>query len=133
MEAVFERMFPDDEHGPGAPEIGVVTYIDRALAGAYREQLPVYRNGLALLDSTSQAKFGVRFASASAAEQDGLLTDLERGEISGWVLPDQASFFALLRSHLQEGLFSDPAYGGNRDKLGWRFLGHPGVWLENTA
>ncbi len=48
-------------------------------------------------------------------------------------MPDQGSFFELLRSHLQEGLFSDPAYGGNRDKLGWRFLGHPGVWLENSA
>ena len=59
--------------------------------------------------------------------------ELERGEIPGWVVPDQGSFFELLRSHLQEGLFSDPAYGGNRDKLGWRFLGHPGVWLENSA
>ncbi len=39
----------------------------------------------------------------------------------------------MLRAHLQEGLFADPAHGGNRDKLGWRFLGHPGVWLENSA
>jgi gluconate 2-dehydrogenase alpha chain len=132
-EAVFERMFPADDNGPGAREIGVVSYLDRALAAAYREHLPVYRNGLALLDSISQARFGVRFASAPSADQDGLLADLELGGIPGWVLPDQASFFALLRSHLQEGLFSDPAYGGNRDKLGWRFLGHPGVWLENSA
>ena len=132
-EAVFERMFPADEHGPGAREIGVVTYLDRALAGAYREHLPVYRNGLALLDSASQARFGVRFASAEEPAQDDLIGDLERGEIPGWVVPDQGSFFELLRSHLQEGLFSDPAYGGNRDKLGWRFLGHPGVWLENSA
>jgi gluconate 2-dehydrogenase alpha chain len=132
-EAVFERLFPADEYGPGAREIGVVTYLDRALAGAYREQLPVYRIGLALLDSASQTRFGVRFASAADGEQDELIGDLERGEIPGWVIPDQGSFFELLRSHLQEGLFSDPAYGGNRDKLGWRFLGHPGVWLENSA
>src|SRR5215210_2125159 len=31
--AIFERMFPADENGPGAIEIGVVTYLDRALAG----------------------------------------------------------------------------------------------------
>src|SRR5688500_549966 len=31
-EAAFERMFPADEHGPGAREIGVVRYLDRALA-----------------------------------------------------------------------------------------------------
>jgi gluconate 2-dehydrogenase alpha chain len=132
-EAAFERMFPADEHGPGAREIGVVGYLDRALMGAYREHLPVYRNGLALLDGASKARFGVGFARATPVEQDGLIADLERGEMPSWAVPVPASFFALLRSHLQEGLFCDPAYGGNRDKLGWRFLGHPGVWLENSA
>ena len=48
-------------------------------------------------------------------------------------VPAQRDFFALLRAHTQEGLFSDPLYGGNRDKLGWRVLGHPGIWLENSA
>ncbi|MDQ4128654.1 MAG: GMC family oxidoreductase, partial [Actinomycetota bacterium] len=33
--------------------------------------------------------------------------------------------------HLREGLFADPAHGGNRDKAGWKFLQHPGIWLEN--
>ncbi len=28
--AIFERLFPADEHAPGAAEIGVVTYLDRA-------------------------------------------------------------------------------------------------------
>ena len=132
-EALFERMFPADEHGPGAREIGVVNYLDRSLAGAYREHVPVYRSGLARLDDTSYRRYGRGFAESSDDEQDGLLYELERGEIPDWVLPDQRSFFDLLRSHLQEGLFSDPAYGGNRDKLGWRLLGHPGVWLANTA
>jgi gluconate 2-dehydrogenase alpha chain len=131
--ALFERMFPANEDGPGAREIGVVTYLDRSLAGANREHLPVYRIGLALLDAASQTRFGMRFASARGPAQDELIGHLERGEIPGWIIPDQESFFALVRSHLQEGLFSDPAYGGNRDKLGWRFLGHPGVWLENSA
>jgi gluconate 2-dehydrogenase alpha chain len=132
-EAVFERMFPADESGPGAFEIGVVNYLDRALAGTYREHLPIYRNGLALLDRVSHARFGLGFANASASAQDQLIGELGRGEIPGWIVPDQGSFADLLRSHLQEGLFSDPAYGGNRDMLGWRFLGHPGVWLENSA
>jgi gluconate 2-dehydrogenase alpha chain len=126
-------MFPSDKCGPGARQIGVVTYLDRALAGGYREYISVYRVGLALLDSVSQARYGARFADAAESAQDDLIGELERGEIPGWVVPDQTSFFHVIRSHLQEGLFSDPAYGGNRDKLGWRFLGHPGVWLENSA
>jgi gluconate 2-dehydrogenase alpha chain len=62
-----------------------------------------------------------------------LIGKLERGELPDLRTPPQQSFFVMLREYLQEGLFADPAYGGNRDKLGWRFLGHPGVWLENSA
>src|ERR671911_1425639 len=87
-EALFERLFPADEYGPGAREIGVVSYLDQALAGAYREYLPDYRNGLALFDSVSQARFGERFADAAEPAQDDLIGELERGEIPGWLVPD---------------------------------------------
>src|ERR671921_679058 len=45
----------------------------------------------------------------------------------------ERDFFKMLRDHLQEGLFADPAHGGNRGKLGWKLLGHPGIWFENSA
>jgi len=131
--AVFERMFPADARDPGASEIGVVTYLDRALGGPYQEHLSAYRSGLAAIDRESERRFGCRFPEAAAANQDIVLCDLEQGAIDDWLAPAQAALFQLFRSHLQEGLFGDPAYGGNRDKLGWRFLGHPGVWLGNSA
>jgi gluconate 2-dehydrogenase alpha chain len=131
--AVFERMFPADAAGPGAREIGVVTYLDRALAGAYRDRVGTYQQGLSMLDWASQGRFGTGYAEAPTGLQDALLRDLEAGSISGWMAPEQKPFFDLLRAHLQEGLFSDPAYGGNRDMAGWRVLGHPGVWLDNSA
>ncbi len=133
VSAIFERMFPSDEGSPGAAEIGVTAYLDRSLAAAYPGHIPMYRTGIAALDSASHARHGRAFAGISSDEQDQLLADLERGEIQGWIVPAQSEFFELVRAHLQEGLFSDPAYGGNRDKLGWRTLGHPGIWLENTA
>ena len=130
--AVFERMVPADSSAPGATQIGVVTYLDRSLAGAYREHLATYRSGLALLDAACQERFDSLFVTAETADQDALLRGLERGELPRWIVPDQRAFFDLLRAHLLEGLFGDPAYGGNRDKLGWRVLGHPGVWLDNS-
>ncbi|MEI7713958.1 MAG: gluconate 2-dehydrogenase subunit 3 family protein, partial [Rhodospirillales bacterium] len=27
----------------------------------------------------------------------------------------------------EEGYFADPIYGGNRDKVGWKLLGFPGL------
>ncbi|HEX2181779.1 MAG TPA: GMC family oxidoreductase [Rubrobacteraceae bacterium] len=131
--AVFERLFPADENGPGATGIGVVAYLDRSLSGAYRDRAEAYRLGLAALDLAARRRSGVPFAACSVEGQDALLSDLEHEKLPNFNVPRQREFFDMLRAHLQEGLFADPAHGGNRDKLGWRFLGHPGIWLENSA
>jgi gluconate 2-dehydrogenase alpha chain len=131
--AVFERLFPADENGPGATEIGVLTYLDRALAGAYRDRAEAYRIGLAALDLAARRRCGAPFAECTSEQQDALIERLQRAELPDFRIPPQQEFFEMLRAHLQEGLFADPAHGGNRDKLGWRFLGHPGFWPENTA
>ncbi|HEV7821992.1 MAG TPA: gluconate 2-dehydrogenase subunit 3 family protein, partial [Burkholderiales bacterium] len=40
-------------------------------------------------------------------------------------------FFATVYQTVIEGLFSDPIYGGNKDKVGWKMLGFPGVIQVN--
>ena len=130
--ALFDRLFPADELGLSASEIGVVPYVDRALAGAYRDKVEAYRLGFAALDRAARQRCGAPFADCDTQRQDALLGEMEQGTLPDFRVPPQRDFFEMLRAHLQEGLFSDPAYGGNRDKLGWRFLGHPGVWLENS-
>lgn len=130
---IFERLFPADEDGPGAVEIGVVAYLDRALAGPYRDKGEIYRRGLRALDAAAGERYGAPFAACRPDQQDTLLAGLERGALPNFVSPPQDEFFALLRAHLQEGLFADPIYGGNRDKMGWALLGHPGIWYENSA
>jgi len=129
---IFARMFPADEHGPGASEIGVVEYLDNALSGPYSDHVETYRLALAAIDRTSRQRYGTSFADSSVDEQDAILAEVESGTLPGFFEPAPGTFFELLRTHLQEGLFSDPVYRGNRDKLGWRILGHPGVWLENS-
>jgi gluconate 2-dehydrogenase alpha chain len=133
LTALFERMFPADESGAGATEIGVVAYVDRALAGADRDRAEEYRLGLAALDRTAVGRYRRPFAACAIEQQDALITALAAGDLTELVTPRGSTFFELLRAHLQEGLFADPSYGGNRDKLGWAVLGHPGVWLENSA
>jgi gluconate 2-dehydrogenase alpha chain len=130
---IFERMFPADENGPGATEIDVVNYVDKALAGPYSEKLEWYRLGLAALDRIATRRYGANFADCAASDQDELLSELEQGQVPEFVTPPPVAFFDLLRTHLQEGLFADPVYGGNRNKLGWKILNHPGVWLENSS
>jgi gluconate 2-dehydrogenase alpha chain len=113
--AIFERLFPADEHGPGATELGVLGYLDRALGGAYRDKADTYRLGLAALDLAARRRSGTSFADCAAEQQDALITELEKGVLPNFRVPPQRDFFEMLRAHLQEGLFADPALGGNRD------------------
>src|ERR1700751_2783812 len=133
LDALFEQLFPGDESGPGASAIGVIQYLDRALSGPYAHHLETYRLGVYALDGESESRFGKPFADADGSQQSELIGALEKNSALTFQAVEAKAFFELVRSHLQEGLFSDPVYGGNRDKAGWRVLGHPGVWLENSA
>ena len=37
------------------------------------------------------------------------------------------TFWGTVYQTVMEGMFSDPIYGGNRDKAGWKLIGFPGV------
>jgi len=131
ISAACDRIFPSDRSGPGAKEAGVVIYIDRQLAGPwgrdkYRytkgpwvESVPehgyqgqenpqqIYRAGIRTL--------GEDFAALSAEEQDKKLESIEKSR-----------FFTMLRTNTIEGMFCDPAHGGNVDLIGWQLIGFPG-------
>src|ERR671932_2389417 len=81
--AIFARLFPADEHGPGATEIGVLAYVDRALAGAYRDNVETYRLGLAALDRAARRRYGALFSDCEPGQQDTLITALERDSLPG--------------------------------------------------
>jgi gluconate 2-dehydrogenase alpha chain len=133
LNALFEQLFPGDENGPGASSIGVIRYLDRALSGPYVHNLEAYRLGVDALDAESIRRFDRAFIEADFVQQQELIAALEEGSVPNFGAIEGKAFFELARSHLQEGLFADPIYGGNRNKAGWRLLGHPGVWLENSA
>ncbi len=123
LEAVAARIFPTTDT-PGAIEAGAVAYIDQALGGSYRPLLPRYRRGLRELDRYTRSTFGKLFVALSESQQDTILSDLEAGKVLE--VRDGAEFFELLRSHVMEGIFGEPSYGGNRDLVGWRLVGFPG-------
>jgi gluconate 2-dehydrogenase alpha chain len=131
--ALFDRMWPADELGPSASEIGVVTFLDRALSGEDRHLQELYRSGLRAVEAEARDRCGAAFTAGAPAEQDRVIADLEHGRLDRPAPAVQQELFAALLLHLQEGLFADPTHGGNRDFEGWRFLGHPGVWMDYTA
>src|SRR5262249_31581967 len=53
--AIVSRIIPSDENGPGALEARADRFIDRALAGALKNQKAAYSAGLAAVDGYSQS------------------------------------------------------------------------------
>ena len=132
--ALAARIFPSDDLGIGAPEAGVIFYIDRSLGGALAELLPRYEEGLDALDAYGTAHHASSFAELDPAIQDDVLRAMEtEAGIPGFGASGSRSFLRLVIRHTREGMFCDPAYGGNRGTLGWRLLGFPGVQRSFTA
>jgi gluconate 2-dehydrogenase gamma chain len=134
VEAMAARIIPGTPDDPGAREAEVIVYIDRALAGAYRDLQPLYRRGLQELDAQARARFGRPFLELAEPQQDQMLE-----ELLGVPTPtldaldaDEATtllayFAAVVHQHTIEGMFGDPAYGGNKGAVGWRLIGFPGA------
>ena len=117
VEAIAGRILPTTDT-PGAIEAGALYYIDRARV--YRPLRPRYRRGLRAIEKHAKAKFGAAFLKLSESEQDAVLSALEAGQVEDLRHGDE--FFELLRSHVLEGVFGEPSYGGNRDLIGWRLV-----------
>jgi gluconate 2-dehydrogenase gamma chain len=127
LQAIAARLVPTDELGPGATEAGAATFIDRQLADFLAPSLAEYTAGLAATDAYAQAKKGAAFAALRPADQDAVITDLQNGVATGGFSAGSASFFNLVRTHTIQGMLSDPYYGGNRNFVGWAWLGYPGI------
>ena len=150
LDAAVERLIPTDDLGPGAREAGVTCYIDRQLSSTWGTHGRNYRSGpwpagtpeqgfqsrftpqeiyriaIREIDDHCRTKFEKPFAQLAPLTQDALLQALEKDEIE---LPSLSSklFFDMLLRNTEEGFFADPMYGGNRDKIGWKLLGFPGL------
>lgn len=154
LDAAVARLIPADELGPGAKEAGVSYFIDQQLVsswgthgrnyrmGPWREgtamqgfQSPltpqeIYRIAIRETNTYCSEQYGKNFDLLTAQQQDQVLRGLEDGKIELESLSSKL-FFGLLLRNTEEGFFSDPIHGGNRDKIGWKLIGFPGVAASN--
>ncbi len=126
VDAFTSEFIPGEAGSPGATEAGVTIYIDRALAGFMRDLQSTYRRGLAALDAYALDRSGTTFAAATGAQRAELMSEIDALTRDR---PEQflGQFFRIVREHTVQGYFGDPAYGGNRDAVGWKLVGFPGA------
>lgn len=154
-QAAVERLFPADENGPGAKDLGVAFYIDHQLAGewglnardymeppffvgektqGYQGRLrrrEIFTIGLREMQNYCQTKYGKAFAALTPEDQDAVLTAFQNNEVELTTI-SASSFFEMLRSATLEGVYSDPLYGGNKNMQGWIMRNYPGSQMAYT-
>jgi len=148
--AAADTIIPKDELSPSGSECGVPAFIDRQLASAWGGGAKMYRAGpflkgtpeqgyqlaltphqffvagVAAANDWCEKTYGKSFDRLDQPKRDEALKAMEDGkaEFDGF---DSKLFFARLLTINMEGFFSDPLYGGNRNKASWRMLGFPGL------
>jgi len=154
LDAAVARLIPADELGPGAKEADLTYFIDRQLIsvwgthgrnyrmGPWPEATPeqgfqsrltpqeIYRAGIRETNIHCIKQYGKSFEFLTTDQQDDVLRGLEASRIELESLSAKLFFDMLLRN-TTEGFFADPMYGGNRDKIGWKLIGFPGVAPSN--
>jgi len=112
IEAIAAQIIPTDGT-PGAREAHAVYFIDRALVTFGRDKQAAYARGLKELQSRTLELFpkAHSFSELTSGEQIRLLTAIE-----------QTDFFELVRVHTIMGFLSNPEYGGNYNRVGWKAI-----------
>ena len=150
IKAAVDTIIPADNLTPSGTDVGLATFIDRQLAGAYGNGARLYRQGPFLpakpelgyqlsltpreffragieeTNAWTKKTYGKEFDRLSVEQRVEALTALEAGkaEFSGF---SSAMFFDQLLTITMEGFFGDPIYGGNKDKVAWKMIGFPGL------
>jgi choline dehydrogenase-like flavoprotein len=123
LAAVADRVIPEDEW-PSATELGAVGYLESRSSTIHRGYWDeVLRPGLAALNAEATARSGHGFDQMAHGQQDQLLSDVERGHVTGWPVagPD---FFSLLVRLITEAYYVDPGNGGDPAKRSWEMIGY---------
>jgi gluconate 2-dehydrogenase gamma chain len=151
VEALVDHMVPADALSPKGTDLGINIYIDRALAGGWgkgerlymqgpwREGVPsqgyqlpltpadLYRAGIAAANAFCVKTYGKSFDKITESQREEFLLGLQAGKVTFENGPPARVFFTTMYQTVMEGMFSDPIYGGNRNKAGWKIIGFPGV------
>ncbi|CAD2070668.1 gluconate 2-dehydrogenase [Jeotgalicoccus coquinae] len=153
IEAAAERIFPEDELGPGAIALGVGWFIDHELASGYGVNAREYMKGpfkegtdfqgpqyailrrdlfmeaIRVMNVTAQENHDVLFHELEPEQQDDILSQLESDELE--LRGAKASdFFEELRLATLSGAYADPLYRGNKGMQGWEMKKFPGAYMS---
>jgi len=155
VEALVNHMCPADELTGNGMALGLNVFFDRILGGEWGQGSRLYlkgpfpkgtpnqgyqlgltpsqlfRAGTEGLNEFCKKQFNKPFETLAVADKESVLKDLQTGKIKLSNEIPSNTYFSHLYQMFTEAMFSDPIYGGNRNKAGWKMIGYPGVSTNN--
>jgi gluconate 2-dehydrogenase gamma chain len=120
LDALCAHLLPGDD-GPGASDAGCADFIAAQLARPEFDLLrAVAQSGLQALDAAAQQHAAARFGDLTDDQREQVLANVRADKRRGF---DGDRFVHLVLVLVLEGFLCDPAHGGNRDGVGWRYIG----------
>jgi gluconate 2-dehydrogenase gamma chain len=150
LSAAYDTLIPADRLSPSGTDCGLVTFMDRQLAGAWGGGARLYRSGpfvqgkpeqgyqlsltpreffaagIKAANGWTRKTYGKDFDRLAPADRDAALKAMEANKAE-FAEFNSKQFFEALYQSAMEGFFADPIYGGNRNKVSWRMIGYPGL------
>jgi gluconate 2-dehydrogenase gamma chain len=113
LDAVCAQIIPSDTDSPGAREAGAIYFIDYACAECEPDLQPIFRNGLKdLAADAHKVDASKDFSDLTSDQQIAILKSIEKSD-----------FFQRSRNYTIIGFLGDPSLGGNRNEIGWKYIG----------
>ena len=119
-----DRLYMQGPWKPGVPSQGYQLPLTPA---------QLYRAGIEATNAHCRKTYGKTFDALDEKQREAVLVGLSTAKITFDGGPPVRVFWTTLYQTVMEGMFSDPIYGGNRDKAGWKMIGWPGVHRGYTA
>lgn len=129
LDAVTRHLLPSEPESPGATEIHALDYLRFVTNDRWIDQddRDFILQGNQWLDELAEKHHGAEFATLGFDEREKLLRHValtSAGE----------NWLSTLISYVLEALLTAPAYGGNPDGIGWRWLEYvPGFPLPASG
>ncbi|MER2088719.1 MAG: gluconate 2-dehydrogenase subunit 3 family protein [Sporosarcina sp.] len=156
LSQAVERIFPEDDLGPGAIGLGVPYFIDNQLAGNYGSnakeymigpffageatqgyqsrltRAEIFKQGIAKMEEEAKGRFDKKFVDLEGGQMDEIITAFQKNEVDMKGVSSEF-FFKLLRQATLEGAYADPIYNGNVNMDAWRMKEFPGNQMTYIA
>ncbi len=90
-----------------------------------------WRSGLTSLQEYAKSEYGAKIEDLSDEQRVSVLTDLYDGKPTNFKIRPLDFFYELIFL-TYSGFFMDPAYGGNKNMVGWKLTGYVGTNMGNA-